>query len=161
MWDNDEEARRLKERFDSVKSQAAWARNHKLPGGPSMLSQHIHGRRPINLEAAIIYAAGFGVPLDQISPRLALQQQRAQSVAPGASHAQEPPKHYGQGSAPADLQTALQLLSQSVKAADAASLPEVRLRVAALVEGVDVEQSIQRLCELLAPATERTKRIAA
>lgn len=36
-----------------------------------MLSQHIKGRRPINLEAATAYARGFGVPLVQISPRLA------------------------------------------------------------------------------------------
>jgi SOS-response transcriptional repressor LexA len=36
-----------------------------------MLSQHLSGHRPINLAAATAYASGFGVPLHEISPRLA------------------------------------------------------------------------------------------
>ena len=72
----DEEARALHKRFDDLKAdtgmgQAEFARLHKVPGGPSMVSQHIKGRRPMNLEAAAAYAEGFGVPLELISPRIA------------------------------------------------------------------------------------------
>lgn len=42
-----------------------------------MISQHIKHRRPINMEAALAYARGFGVPLEAISPRLAALARRA------------------------------------------------------------------------------------
>jgi transcriptional regulator with XRE-family HTH domain len=71
-WSQEEEAQRLAERFSGI-SQASFAREHGVPGGASMLSQHIKGRRPINLPAALAYARGFGVPLEEISPRLAAQ----------------------------------------------------------------------------------------
>ena len=70
IWSIEEEARRLDERFFKV-NQAKFARDHKVPGGASMLSQHIKGRRPINLDSANAYADGFGCTLDEISPRLA------------------------------------------------------------------------------------------
>ena len=70
-WTPEEEARRLRERFSTVKSKAAFARENHLPGGASMLSQHLSGHRPLNLSAATAYAKGFGVPLWEISPRLA------------------------------------------------------------------------------------------
>ena len=70
IWSIEEEAKRLEERFIAV-NQAKFARDHKVPGGASMLSQHIKGRRPINLDAANSYADGFGCTLDEISPRLA------------------------------------------------------------------------------------------
>ena len=52
------------------RSKVAFARQHKLPGGASMLSQHLHGHRPIGLEAAVVYARGLGVTLGAFSPRL-------------------------------------------------------------------------------------------
>ena len=52
------------------RSKVAFARQHKLPGGASMLSQHLHGHRPIGLEAAVVYARGLGVTLGALSPRL-------------------------------------------------------------------------------------------
>lgn len=70
-WTPEEEARRLRERFSTVKSKAAFARENHLPGGASMLSQHLSGHRPLNLSAATAYAKGFGVTLWEISPRLA------------------------------------------------------------------------------------------
>jgi len=78
VWTVTEEATRLAKRFEGV-GQADFARTHKVPGGPSMLSQHIKGRRPMNLEAAMAYARGFGVTLAEISPRL------AKAVLDGAS----------------------------------------------------------------------------
>lgn len=75
IWDQDEEAQRLRARFAKLKadgmSQAEFARVHGVPGGASMINQHVMGRRPISLEAGTAYARGFGVPLEEISPRLA------------------------------------------------------------------------------------------
>lgn len=69
-WSRDEEAQNLGKRFEAV-NQAAFARTHKVPGGASMITQHIKGHRPINMDQALAYAAGFGVELAEISPRLA------------------------------------------------------------------------------------------
>lgn len=71
MWTRAEEAARLKERFKTVQNQAKFAREHSVPGGASMLSQHMSGNRPISMEAAVAYARAFKVPLAEISPRLA------------------------------------------------------------------------------------------
>lgn len=76
IWTPEEEARRLAQRFAGL-NQAKFARDHLVPGGASMVSQHIKGRRPISLEAALAYARGFGVPLEEISPRLSAQTQHA------------------------------------------------------------------------------------
>ncbi len=51
-------------------SQAAFARHCGVPGGKSMLSQHVKATRPISLECAIAYAIGLNRPLSAISPRL-------------------------------------------------------------------------------------------
>lgn len=83
-WTPEEEAARLKARFLGV-NQAAFAREHNVPGKASMVSQHIHGLRPINLESAIAYARGFGVPLEEISPRLARQARDATATVQGVA----------------------------------------------------------------------------
>ncbi|NIF85269.1 helix-turn-helix transcriptional regulator [Comamonas sp. Tr-654] len=70
IWTPEEEAHRLAARFRDVK-QAAFAREFNVPGGASMISQHIKGHRPISLEAALAYAKGFECTLADISPRLA------------------------------------------------------------------------------------------
>jgi hypothetical protein len=72
IWTTEEEAERLKARFSKV-NRAAFARDHNLKGNQAMIYQHITGRRPISLEAALIYAKGFGCNLEEISPRLALE----------------------------------------------------------------------------------------
>lgn len=56
-------------------TQADFAKRNKIPGGASMISQHLSENRPINLEQAISYAAGFqreGIPcsVSTISRRL-------------------------------------------------------------------------------------------
>lgn len=71
-WTKKQEAEKLAERFKG-RNQAAFAREFNVPGGASMVSQHIKGRRPLNMEAALAYMKGFGVPLHEISPRLAEQ----------------------------------------------------------------------------------------
>lgn len=79
IWSEEEEAARLHARFDKI-SQAKFARDHKVPGGASMVSQHIKGRRPINLDAAKAYARGFKCSLEEISPRLAKEVKQASTL---------------------------------------------------------------------------------
>lgn len=70
IWTPEEEAEKLKARFAGV-NRAAFAREHQVKGGQAVVYQHINGIRPINLDAAKAYAAGFRVSLEEISPRLA------------------------------------------------------------------------------------------
>lgn len=64
------EAEALEQLLDG-RNHADFARQHKVPGGASMVSQHIKQRRPVNLEAALVYAEALRVPLARISPRWA------------------------------------------------------------------------------------------
>lgn len=73
IWTPEQEAANLAGLFEGIKNKAAFAREFKIPGGASMLSQHCSGNRPIGLEAAIAYAAGFGIGIEKISPKLAQQ----------------------------------------------------------------------------------------
>ena len=70
-WTEQEEAERLRKRFENVKNRAKFASDHHVPGGAAMIYQHITGRRPISLDAAKAYARGFNCPVDEISQRLA------------------------------------------------------------------------------------------
>lgn len=79
IWTIEEEAAKLRARFQGV-NRAAFARDHQLKGGQAMIYQHITGRRPMSLDAATAYAKGFDCPLDQISPRLALEVGKASSL---------------------------------------------------------------------------------
>lgn len=75
MSPNDEAAA-LTERFNVIAGRmpkSVFAQRFGLPGGASMLSQHLSGNRPMSLEAAMAYARGFAVPLGGISQRLADQ----------------------------------------------------------------------------------------
>lgn len=76
----DDEVSWLRKQFAKIPNKAKWAREHDLKGGASMLSQHLSGNRPLSLEAAVTYAAGFGVPLATVSKRLAEIQSRASSL---------------------------------------------------------------------------------
>ena len=77
------EARALRELM-AGRQKRAFAQQHKLPGGESMLSQHMHERRPVSMEAAVIYAEAFGVTLDRISPTWAALARRASALVESA-----------------------------------------------------------------------------
>ena len=81
IWTQAEEAENLQRLFNQhgVK-RTAFARDYKVPGGASMIYQHINGLRPISLSAAHAYATGFKVSLAEVSPRLAEEVMRAQSL---------------------------------------------------------------------------------
>ena len=76
IWTKKEEAEHLSARFKDV-NKAKFAREHAVPGGASIISQHISMNRPISLEAASAYARGFNCSLAEISPRLALEVNQA------------------------------------------------------------------------------------
>lgn len=66
----EEEGARLKELLGN-RNKAQFVKDAKIPGGASMLSQHLSGHRPISLSAATAYALGLGVRVEAFSPRLA------------------------------------------------------------------------------------------
>jgi len=68
IWTKKEEASRLEARFKGIK-KAEFARKHHL--NPSYMGQHIAGTRPISRSYALAYARAFGVPISEISPRIA------------------------------------------------------------------------------------------
>lgn len=75
------EGEELRKRFEKLKretgiSRAAFAKLHGLKGGDAMIYQHINGLKPISMDAGLIYARGFNVPLAEISQRLASEQSR-------------------------------------------------------------------------------------
>jgi len=79
IWDSREEAENLGRRFSGI-NKAKFARDHKVRGGASMISQHISGNRPISLDAAVAYARGLGCTLAEISPRLDLEIKKAKNL---------------------------------------------------------------------------------
>lgn len=76
----EKESKALGGLLDQLKSEkgvtkAVFAKRHKIPGGASMISQHLSGHRPISLDQAIAYVSGLnkeGVActIRDISPRL-------------------------------------------------------------------------------------------
>lgn len=92
-----EDGDRLAEWFARLKktgrmTKAKFAQKYKIPGGASMLSQHISGYRPISLDAAVAYVQGFkgqgfDCNISDISPRIAEELRRAgRAGAPVAGH---------------------------------------------------------------------------
>ena len=96
-WTQEEESEKLRVRFKNLKAeknigQAEFARSNDVPGGPSLLSQHIKNRRPMNLEAARVYAKGFGCSIAEISPRLGKELDNANKVDKSNNTLTWPPK---------------------------------------------------------------------
>lgn len=71
IWTTDEEAAKLRERFAKVKNRKKFALDHGIPGGDTMIYQHLDARRPMSQEAAVAYARAFQCGLEEISPRIA------------------------------------------------------------------------------------------
>ena len=78
---------RLQRQFDFLKAKtgmkkAEFARVFKVPGGASMISQHISGHRPIGLDAIVAYTKGFECSVFDISPTLAAQLPQSGGITP-------------------------------------------------------------------------------
>lgn len=172
MWTPEEEATNLKRRFDAVKASPdmtirKFAKMHQLPGGPSFISQHTSGNRPIGMDSAIAYARAFGVPLEEISPRLAAEavaQAKAVGVAPPAPPVAPP------GPAP-DVHIALEAIARRLMTADAstrelvagmlasmAKSPESYSRVATGLQAILSDGHSDEAVERKMPATKSFKR---
>lgn len=100
IWSREEEVRRLQARFDRLKSeekvsQALFARMFKVPGGASMITQHLKMTRPINLEQALAYAKGFKCTVGEISPRLDALVNEGQALNVFENRFMEVAKAYG------------------------------------------------------------------
>lgn len=71
-----EAAKNLDARFEALKAstgmtKAQFAKEFKVPGGASMISQNVSGARPISLAQARAYARGFNCSLADISQTFA------------------------------------------------------------------------------------------
>ena len=133
----EKEAHALKRLFEerSKLSQAKFGKEHGL-GTAGMVWQYLNGHRPLNLHAAVKFAKGLGVRIQDFSPRLAAQ---AKAVALGAGdvvlQVREPePRPYAaagkraQGDARAQEGAVLiQLLSQAPKEERQRILDELRM----------------------------------
>lgn len=133
-----ERLRALIERLEV--SQAAFARAAGIPGGPSMLSQHMSGHRPIGLDAGIAYARGLRVSLREISPRLAdlLTEASGLTTGGGQPQATQPPP---------TIDEALQVVLQALDACQ--ERDELRQLLPLLVTRAPAYRD--RLAELLTP----------
>ncbi|WP_157130320.1 hypothetical protein [Burkholderia pseudomallei] len=80
IWTKQEEADALSARFEKVKNRKKFAAEHGITGGDTMIFQHLKGKRPISMKAAIEYAKAFGCALEEISPRLALEVAQASNI---------------------------------------------------------------------------------
>jgi len=70
IWSTEEEAANLRKRFDGI-NRKQFAKDHAVPGGDTMIYQHMNGIRPMSQEAAVAYARAFQCGLEDISPRIA------------------------------------------------------------------------------------------
>jgi len=124
-WTTEQEAANLKRLLAGVKSKGEFARRWNVPGGASMMSQHQSGHRPIGLDAAIAYAKGLGVSLEEISPRLA---KKVTSVATSDNAS------YQEITKPDRLSGALELVASAMQQADDLTLAQVRPLLTYLVD---------------------------
>lgn len=77
-----DEVAQLAERMRGIKL-AKFARDHRIPGGPAMIYQHMVGKRPISLTAGLAYARALNCSLNDLSPRLALEAEEMRRAIAG------------------------------------------------------------------------------
>lgn len=82
-----EDAARLKALFDARAdltgeklSQAEFGERYKI-GSQGMVSQYLQARRPLNVDAAVAFAKGLGVSINEFSPQIAKSIQHASEFA--------------------------------------------------------------------------------
>jgi hypothetical protein len=90
--DHQQEGQRLAQLLarHGVTNKSEFARQHRLKGGPSMLSQHLSGNRPISLDAAVVYCTALRVSLEDVSPSMAEQVRVAAQLLRPALGVHEP-----------------------------------------------------------------------
>lgn len=125
------------------RKKSAWAKEHRISGGGSMISQHLSGHRPISFEQAVVYARCLGVTLDEVSPAHAELARAAAELLSG-----------GRRSAAPDISEALPVVLEAL--AKSQHRGEIRTLLGLLVDS-DSPLYRQRLTEILAgqPANRR------
>lgn len=103
----EKESKALGGLLDLLKSEkgvtkAVFAKRHKIPGGASMISQHLSGHRPISLDQAIAYASGLNkegiaCSIRDISQRLHEGLDRARYLEADTITAYGAAEGYGEG----------------------------------------------------------------
>lgn len=139
------------ERLLGDRNRAAFARQHGLRGGGSLISQHVSGHRPISLEAAVIYARALGASLQEVSPSNAKVVRAAAELLNSTPAVTDPLRP----SRPPDLAAALPVVLDALAAAP--DRQRLRTALLALVDD-DAPQYRERLAELLSagPPDKRT-----
>ena len=77
IWTTEIEADNLAKLFTGV-NRSEFARQHGM--NHNVIYQQLKGIRPINMPSAVLYAKYFNVPLDKISPRLAIDAKKIKEV---------------------------------------------------------------------------------
>lgn len=98
---------------NKIENYAEFSRKHGVPGGKSMVKQHLDGSRPISMEAAKAYIKGFGCELRKLSPRLADAAIESASMIP-AANLEDSSKNNSKATTPNE-----QILVAGYRAADA------------------------------------------
>lgn len=103
----EKESKALGGLLDQLKSEkgvtkAIFAKRHKIPGGASMISQHLSGHRPISLDQAIAYVSGLNkegitCTIRDISQRLHDGVERARYLEADHIKAYGAAEGYGEG----------------------------------------------------------------
>lgn len=147
---------RLKKKFAALKTEtgmnkAAFARVFKVPGGASMISQHISGHRPIGLDAIVAYTKGFKCSVIEISPTLAAQLPQADANPPNEAQKQPLPFAAPAQSAPS-FEDALRVVAMALDQADQSDRNAAKAYLVDLCDRPgEVDTFAAKLTRLLAP----------
>ena len=82
IWTQEEEAENLKKLFTGV-NRSEFAREHGI--NHNIIYQQMRGIRPIGMKNALMYADFFNIPLENVSPRLALEAENVRQVRGNAA----------------------------------------------------------------------------
>ncbi len=139
-------------------SQAAFAAQTKMPGGTSMIGQHKSNHRPIGLEHARAYMAGFDCKLSDLSPALAERVGNIESL----SHTENSGHQVGESKAswskttplkatPPSLGQAMEVLALHLNQIAPQDKDSARALLSALVGSpglhANITSGLQQLCE--------------
>ena len=77
IWTREEEAENLTKLMTGI-NRSALAREFGI--NHNIIYQHMTGRKPISMHVAVMYAKAFKLPMEKISPRLALEAEQVRQV---------------------------------------------------------------------------------
>lgn len=117
----EQEGKMLEELLGSL-NRTAFAKEFSVPGGGSMISQHVSGHRPISLKAAAAYARGLNVPVSRFSPRLAAEIEAAAPSPITPAHLSASSREHNVAEAPASYRPRRYPVISHIQAGDWAEI---------------------------------------